>query len=98
MKYYLILFLLCFPVQAEYFYLGIGAGKNDILFGDQEWQDNGEVGCAFRAGYRHHIASSFYGDIGYSHYSQCMTGAGVDDKFEDSLDSVYYWVEWRFGE
>ena len=95
MKYYLILFLLCFPVQAEY-YIGVGIGKNDILFGDQEWQDNGEVGCAFRAGYRHHIASSFYGDIGYSHYSQCMTGAGVDDKFEDSLDSVYYWVEYRF--
>jgi len=54
MKYYLILFLLCFPVQAEY-YIGVGIGKNDILFGDQEWQDNGEVGCAFRAGYRHHM-------------------------------------------
>ena len=98
MKYYLILFLLCFPVQAEYFYLGIGAGKNDILFGDQEWNDGSEIGCSFKAGYRHHLAGSFYGDIGYNHYSQCLVGPPVNDDLESSSDHLYYWVEWRFGE
>ena len=98
MKYLIILISLLTPVQAEYFYLGIGAGKNDILFGDQEWIDGGEIGCSFRAGNRHHLAGSFYGDIGYSHYSQCLVGPPVNDDLESSSDHLYYWVEWRFGE
>jgi len=95
MKYYLaILILICFPVQAEY-YIGAGIGKNDILFGDQEWIDGGEIGCSFRAGNRHHLAGSFYGDIGYSHYSQCLAGPPFNDDLESSSDHLYYWVEWR---
>ena len=92
-----ILLLLSPSADAEYFYMGIGIGKNDILFSDQKWEYQGELGCSFRAGYRHHIGGSFYGDVGYTHHSQCLAGKpfGDPNKFESSSDHLYYYFEVR---
>ena len=84
-------------VQAEsYWYFKAGIGKNMMLFSGNDWQDNGELGCSGGFGHRHHLKGNFYGDAGYMHYSQCMTGPPWNDDYEDSLDAVYYYIEVRW--
>jgi len=95
----IVILLLCSgSVQAEsYFYIGLGVGKNAMLFdSENDWEDNGEIGCGAKFGYRHHLSGSFYGDLNYSHYSQCLSGPPVNDDWESSSDHAYYWVEYRF--
>jgi len=92
----LILMMLAFPVQAENF-IRVGAGVNAMLFSDQEWQDNGTMGCSFGIGNRHRLfGDSWYGEISYHHFSQCFTGPPFDDDYEDNLDAAYYYVEYRW--
>ena len=81
-----------------YYYARVGVGKNMILFSDKDWQDQGELGCSFGFGNRHHLKGSFYGEVSYTHYSQCMVGAPFDkkDEDEDSSDHLFYYLEYRF--
>ena len=97
MRVCIILLLCSGSVQAEsYFYIGLGVGKNAMLFdSENEWEDNGEIGCGARIGHRHHLSGNFYGDFNYSHYSQCLSGPPRNDGWESSSDHLYYFVEWR---
>jgi len=95
MTKFLVLMALTFSVQAENF-VKLGVGFNEMLFSDQEWQDNGSMGCSFGIGNRHQLSGSWYGEVSYYHFSQCFTGPPFDDDYEDSLDAAYYYVEYRW--
>ena len=80
----------------SYFYARLGAGKNATLFNDDnKWDDNGELGCGAGFGYRHNISGRWYGDLSYTHHSQCLSGPPVNNDEESTSDHAYYWVEWR---
>lgn len=78
----------------NYFYVGLGLGKNDSVCGC--WEDHGSAGGKVALGHRHHIWEGFYGDLSYTHYSQPLVGAPFDDRWEMTSEHLYYTVEWRF--
>ena len=102
MKALLILMLLSTPVLAEdaYFYGGLGLGHNDVFFdSDRDWNDQGELGTSFRAGYRHRLTGNWYADWNYTHNSQLMAGKPFNDgQSETSSDHLYLYVEYRFND
>jgi len=100
MKCGLLLFLLSLSVgsaAADYFYAGVGIGKNAMLFSEQQWEDHGEMGTGFRIGYRHHIGGQWYGDFNFAHHSQITVGRPFnDEEGETTSDHLYYYLEYHW--
>ncbi len=98
-KLILILLLLTPPAHGYYF-ARIGAGVNTTLFNTSDWAGEDQLGCTLGAGHRHHIYNNWYGEISYQHFSHCFLGEpfGDPDDVESSLDTINYYLEYRFGE
>lgn len=96
----LLLLLLIAPgAYAEsYLYMGLGAGKNTVLFNNSTvfWEDQDGMGNKFSIGYRNRFARSwnFYAD--YSHYSQLFEGMPRNNKPETSSDHFMLGIEYIF--
>ena len=100
MKYVIALLLISCTANADsYYYIGLGAGKNtNLVDSAHDWEDGGEIGCSVRAGHRHHIGGSFYGDLNWTHNSQCLAGEPFGaDQSETTSDHFIYFIEYRFG-
>ena len=93
---YLILLLLSFPVNADYYYFRIGAGKNMALTSSIEWVDQGEAGCMVGSGHVWEIAKQDFIDLGANHYSQCLVGTPFNDKDESAMEAFYLIYERRW--
>ncbi len=98
MKLFILLMLYAIPVSADYWYLRAGIGKNAMLFTDSDtWEDQGSLGCSLGAGHRHHLAGNFYGDLSFTHNSQCFVGRPFNDyEVETESDHLVYFVEYRW--
>ena len=92
----IMLLLMCAPVFADYNYLRMGIGKNTDLTSSIPWEDQGEEGCMFGVGRVWQITKQDFVDVGYSHFSQCMAGAPINDDMESALDAFYLIYEQRW--
>ena len=80
----------------DYFYVRLGLGKNAMISSTDKWEDQGSIGGAAGAGWRHRLKGNFHGDLSYTHNSQPLVGEPFNSKYETSSEHLYYFVEYRF--
>ena len=85
----------------SYFYVGMGLGKTENLFGSERWNDGGGTGTSFGLGFAGRIDS--YGEeeqlwwkLHYNHLSQIDVGFPFNDEDEDEIDHYGIWIEYRW--